>query len=66
MTGIIIVVLLAVVVVSTCVKIVPQAHSFVIERLGAYKETWSVGIHFKVPFLDRVSRKVNLKEQLMN
>lgn len=64
MEGIIIVIVLAVIVVSTCIKIVPQAHSFVIERLGAYKETWSVGLHFKVPFLDRVSRKVNLKEQV--
>ena len=45
------VIILAIVVVSTCVKIVPQAHSYVIERLGVYKETWSVGIHFKVPFL---------------
>lgn len=58
------IIILAIVVVSTCVKIVPQAHSYVIERLGVYKETWSVGIHFKVPFLDRVSRRVNLKEQV--
>ena len=60
----IILIVLAIVLVSTCVKIVPQAHSFVIERLGVYKETWSVGLHFKIPFLDRVSRKVNLKEQV--
>ena len=58
------VIILAIVVVSTCVKIVPKAHTYVIERLGVYKETWSVGIHFKVPFLDRVSRRVNLKEQV--
>jgi regulator of protease activity HflC (stomatin/prohibitin superfamily) len=64
MQFLIIVLVLAIVVVSTCVKIVPQAHAHVIERLGAYKETWSVGIHFKVPFLDRVSRRVNLKEQV--
>ena len=43
-----VVIVLAIVVTSTCVKIVPQAHSYVIERLGVYKETWSVGIHFKV------------------
>ena len=55
--------MLAIVLVSTCVKIVPQAHSFVIERLGVYKETWSVGLHLNA-FLDRVSRKVNLKEQV--
>lgn len=60
----IILIMLAIVLVSTCVKIVPQAHAFVIERLGVYKETWSVGLHFKIPFLDRVSRKVNLKEQV--
>ena len=60
----IILIVLAILLVSTCVKIVPQAHSFVIERLGVYKETWSVGLHFKIPFLDRVSRKVNLKEQV--
>ena len=59
-----VVIVLAIVVTSTCVKIVPQAHSYVIERLGVYKETWSVGIHFKVPFLDRISRRVNLKEQV--
>lgn len=58
------IIVLAIVVVSTCVKIVPQAHSFVIERLGAYRATWSVGLHFKVPFLDRVARRVNLKEQV--
>lgn len=62
MPYLIIVLVLAIAVVSTCVKIVPQAHSYVIERLGVYKETWSVGIHFKIPFLDRVSRRVNLKE----
>lgn len=64
MVFLIIILVLAIVIVSTCVKIVPQAYSFVIERLGAYKETWSVGLHFMVPFLDRVSRKVNLKEQV--
>ena len=59
-----IVIVLAILLVSTCVKIVPQAHAWVIERLGVYKQTWSVGIHFKVPFLDRISRRVNLKEQV--
>lgn len=53
-----------VVIASTCVKIVPQAHSYVVERLGAYQETWSVGLHFKIPFIDRVARNVNLKEQV--
>ena len=59
-----IVIVLAILLVSTCVKIVLQAHACVIERLGVYKQTWSVGIHFKVPFLDRISRRVNLKEQV--
>ncbi|MDO4475885.1 MAG: SPFH domain-containing protein [Lachnospiraceae bacterium] len=51
-------------VLLTCIKIVPQAQAFVVERLGGYQDTWNVGIHFKVPFLDRVARRVNLKEQV--
>ncbi len=47
-----------------CIKIVPQAHAYVVERLGAYQATWGVGIHFKMPFVDRVARKVLLKEQV--
>ena len=62
----IVVVVLALILVSTCVKIVPQAHAYVIERLGGYKCTWSVGLHFKVPFLDMVARKVYLKEQVVD
>ena len=49
---------------SSCVKIVPQAHAVVLERLGAYKATWETGIHFKLPFVDRMARRVNLKEQV--
>ena len=60
-----IIVILILVLVS-CIKIVPQAYAFVVERLGAYQGTWSVGIHFKVPFLDKVARKVNLKEQVVD
>ena len=48
----------------SCIKIVPQAQSYVLERLGAYQATWSVGIHFKIPFIDRVARRVNMKEQV--
>ena len=48
----------------SCIKIVPQANAYVVERLGAYQGTWSVGIHFKAPFIDRVARKVVLKEQV--
>lgn len=46
------------------IKIVPQAYAYVIERLGAYDKTWSVGIHIKIPIIDRVAKKVNLKEQV--
>ncbi|MCI6552126.1 MAG: SPFH/Band 7/PHB domain protein [Lachnospiraceae bacterium] len=60
-----IVIILLLVLVS-CIKIVPQAYAYVVERLGAYQGTWSVGIHFKVPFLDKVARKVNLKEQVVD
>ncbi len=58
-----IIVVLAIIILAANIRIVPQAHSFVIERLGAYKETWDVGLHFKVPFIDRVARQVDLKEQ---
>lgn len=56
--------IIALVILSSCIKIVPQAQSMVVERLGAYLDTWSVGIHFKVPFIDRVAKRVNLKEQV--
>ncbi len=48
------------------IKIVPQAYAFVIERLGAYSGTWTVGFHFKLPFFDKIVRKVNLKEQVVD
>ena len=48
------------------IKIVPQAQAFVIERLGAYVGTWGVGLHFLMPFVDRVARRVNLKEQVID
>ena len=50
----------------SCVRIVPQPHAMVVERLGAYLETWNVGIHFKVPFIDRVAKRVLLKEQVVD
>ncbi|KAI4453741.1 fad nadph dehydrogenase/oxidoreductase [Holotrichia oblita] len=49
---------------ASCIKIVPQANSFVVERLGGYQGSWAVGVHFKVPFIDRIARKVSLKEQV--
>ncbi len=48
----------------SCVKVVPQANAYIIERLGAYYATWSVGIHFKAPIFDKISKKVNLKERV--
>ena len=54
------------IVLVNCIKIVPQAHAMVIERLGGYLTTWSVGLHFKVPFIDRIARKVLLKEQVVD
>ncbi|MCR5655890.1 MAG: peptidase, partial [Butyrivibrio sp.] len=63
MIAVIIIVVLLLVLVAANIKIVPQAHSYVVERLGAYKETWDVGLHIKVPFIDRVARQVDLKEQ---
>lgn len=51
---------------ASCIRIVPQAQALVVERLGAYLDTWSVGVHFLVPFVDRVAKKVSLKEQVVD
>lgn len=64
--SIVIVVVIALLIVVSCIKIVPQASAVILERLGAYKATWSVGIHFKAPFIDKVARKVSLKEQVVD
>ena len=61
-----IIALIAVIVVSSCIKIVPQANAMVIERLGVYLSTWNVGLHVKVPFIDRIAKKVILKEQVVD
>lgn len=53
-------------IIAGCIKIVPQAQAFVIERLGGYKETWSVGLHFKMPLIDKVAKRVILKEQVVD
>ena len=63
--AVVLVVLVSLVAVS-CIKIVPQAHAAVIERLGGYLATWGVGIHFKAPFIDRVAKRVLLKEQVVD
>ena len=69
LTGIIIFLLFLIVIalmLVSCVKIVPQAQALVVERLGAYLGTWSVGVHFLVPFVDRVAKRVILKEQVVD
>ncbi len=68
MQGVIIgvVVLVVIIILVSCIKIVPQAHASILERLGAFKATWSVGIHFKVPFIDKIVKKVSLKEQVVD
>ncbi len=62
----IIVIIIVVLILASCIKIVPQANAFVLERLGAYQATWDVGVHFKAPFIDRIARRVNLKEQVVD
>lgn len=62
--GVIALILLIIIVRN--IKVVPQAHAFVIERLGAYHQTWGTGLHLKIPFIDRISKKVSLKEQVVD
>lgn len=57
---------LIIILLISCIKIVPQANAYIVERLGGFYATWSVGVHFKVPFIDRVARKVNLKEHVVD
>ena len=63
---ILVICILILLLLASCVKIVPQAYAFVVERLGAYQGTWSVGLHFKLPILDKVAKKINLKEQVVD
>ncbi len=62
----VILVLIALILITSCIKIVPQAYACVIERLGGYQTTWSVGLHFKIPIIDRVAKRVLLKEQVVD
>ena len=62
----ILVLVLIVIIVTSCIKVVPQARAYVIERLGLYQGTWEPGLHFKVPVIDRVAKRVNLKEQVVD
>ncbi len=64
--AVILLIVIALVIAVSCIKIVPQAHAVVVERLGGYLTTWSVGLHFKAPFIDRVAKRVLLKEQVVD
>ncbi|MGF6375403.1 regulator of protease activity HflC (stomatin/prohibitin superfamily) [Clostridiales Family XIII bacterium PM5-7] len=63
---IIVLILIVIALIVTNIRIVPQARAYVIERLGAYKGTWQVGLHFKIPLIDKISRKVSLKEKVID
>ena len=54
------------IIAASCIKIVPQSQAYILERLGVYKATWGSGVHFKVPFIERVAKRVNLKEQVVD
>ena len=58
--------IIVIIILFSCLRIVPQAHQFVIEFLGKYKVTWSAGLHFKIPFLERIAKKITLKEQVLD
>lgn len=60
-TGIIILLVIVIWLFVSCIKVVPQAHAYVVERLGAYQGTWSVGMHFKMPFFDKIAKKGFIK-----
>ena len=64
--ALIVLILVSLAIAVSCIKIVPQANAIVVERLGGYLTTWSVGLHFKAPFIDRVAKKVLLKEQVVD
>ena len=66
--GIIIVVffILILIIAASCIKIVPQAQALIVERLGMYKATWGTGPHIKMPFIERIAKRVNLKEQVVD
>ncbi len=62
----IILLVIILIIAASCIKIVPQSQAYILERLGVYKATWGSGVHFKVPFLERVAKRVNLKEQVVD
>lgn len=66
MPYLIVLLVVVVIVMISCVNVVPQAHAYVVERLGGYQATWDVGIHFKVPFIDRIAKRILLKEKVVD
>lgn len=62
----ILILILLLLIVFSCIKVVPQANAYIVERLGAFQNTWSTGLHFKIPFIERVAKWVNLKEQVVD
>ena len=58
--------LIVIIIVISNVKMVPQAYAYVMERFGAYSKTWSTGLHVKIPFIDRIAKRVSLKEQVID
>lgn len=64
--GILILIIIIIWIFASCIKIVPQAHAYVIERLGGYQDTWAVGMHLKLPIIDKVAKRVILKEQVVD
>ncbi|HBD64560.1 MAG TPA: peptidase [Clostridiales bacterium] len=64
--GFVLVLAILVILVATNIRVVPQAHAYVVERLGAYQATWGVGLHVKVPLIDKVARRISLKEQVVD
>lgn len=62
----VIILILILMLIASSIKIVPQAYAFIVERLGAYQATWSVGFHIKLPVFDKIAKKINLKEQVVD
>ena len=63
---VVVIILAVIVLLLSCLRVVPQAHEYVIEFLGKYKTTWGAGLHFKIPILERISKKITLKEQVLD
>ncbi len=64
--GLIFLLIVVIALIATNIRIVPQAHAYVVERLGAYQSTWGVGLHIKVPLIDKIAKKISLKEQVID